>query len=446
MRSVVRDGVVGWWVVLSVLLAVLPAGARVQDAGVEAGRRLLAEQRYAEAYTRLFAVFERYPDDPEVNFLLGRAAFEKGDYEAAIMAFDRVLIVHPEAMRVKLEIARCYYRLQSYATARHYLQEVLDADPPAAVKGNIQMMLDRIEARERRHFLHGSLMAGLSYDDNVRAAPNDDTIRVFLGNTAFNTTVSDKPGDAVRGLTLTLSHLYRPEEEEDMVWKSSLFHYQGDYRSEDDLDTRYTGVTTGPSWRVGPGASFDLQPFVNLLSLGGDRYLRSAGAEGMYSRMIGPNVLLQLGAKVADKYYFQDTNRGRDAVTTSFSFSELFQFGMVRLTFGVTAELEDARAAWYTYDRYGIDLRLEREFPRRLNLWLSGHRHGAKYEVTDPTFGLRRIDKVWSFGAGLRKTLWAERQRRFDVELSLARTNANSSIALYTYDKDVVNANLVFSF
>ena len=440
------QGLIGWMCCGILLLLTVTAAARTMDEDLAAGRRLLGELRFEEAYTRLFAAFERRPDDPEINFLLGRAAFEKGDYEAAIMAFDRVLIVHPEAMRVKLELARCYYRLASYATARHYLQEVLDAGPPEAVKSNILVMLDRIQERERRHFLHGSLVLGLSHDDNARTAPNDDRVSMvvpFFG--LARVPITDKPGDNVYGLTLVLSHLYRPLQE-GMLWKSSFFHYTGDYQFEDDLDTDYTGVATGPSWQMSSAASFDLQPFVNLLALGRERYLRTAGVEGVYSRMLGTNVLLQLGGKVADKYYFQDTNRNRDAVTTTFSFNELLQFGALRLTLGVTAELEEAKAAWYTYDRYGIDLRVERDFPCQVNVWLSGHRHGAKYEAADPAFGLRRIDKVWGFGAGMRKTLWAERQRRFDIELSLSRTNANSSIALYTYDKDVVNANLVLSF
>ncbi len=441
MRSVVWYGVTGLCIVF--LLAALPARARVQDADFDAGRRLLAEQRYAEAYTRLFAVFERYPDDPEVNFFLGRAAFEKGDYEMAIMAFDRVLIVHPEAIRVKLELARCYYALRAFATARHYLQEVLDANPPAAVKANIQMMLDRIDAQERRHFLHGSLVAGFSHDDNVRTAPNDDTVRVFIGNTAFDSTVADKPGDNIYATTVSLSHLYRPDRP-GLVWKSSLFHHTSTYQFVDELDIRYLGAASGPSWQLASGAVIDVQPFASQLYLAHDRYLRSGGVEGRYTRMLGANVLLQLGAKVEDKRYFQD--HSRDAVVSAFSFNELFQFGPVRLSFGVTAELENAQADWYAYDRYGIDLRLEREFPRKLNLWLAGRRHGAKYDAVDPRFQQRRIDKVWFFAAGLRKTLWAERQRRFDVEFSLSHTNANSSVTLYTYDKDVVNANLVFSF
>ncbi len=441
MREFVRCGLV--LVFSGVFLVGSLAVAAPRDADFEAGRRLLAELQYADAYDRLFAAFLRYPDDPEINFLLGRAAFEKGDYEAAIMAFDRVLIVHPEAMRVKLELARCYYGLRSYATARHYLLEVLDTNPPPAVKSNIQMMLDRIQERERRHFLHGSLVAGFSHDDNVRAAPNDDTIRIFLGNTAFDTTIPDKPGDNIYATTVTLTHVYRPERP-GLLWKSSFFHYTGTYQFVDDLDTRYLGLTTGPSWQLSSGAVLDLHPLLSQLYLEHDRYLRSTGVEGRYTRMLGANVLLQLGAKVEDKRYFQDHNR--DAFTTTFSFNELFQFGVTRLTFGVTAELENATADWLAYDRYGIDLRLERDFPRRLNLWISGHRHGAKYDADDPRFLTTRVDKVWSFAAGLRKTVWVERQRRLDIEIGYSHTNSNSNIALYTYDKDVINTSLAFSF
>lgn len=437
-------------VVLFSCLCLLPvtgvagAGENVQDVG----RQLLSEQRYAEAYDHLFAAFELQPDDADINFLLGRAAFEKGDFESALMAFDRVLIIHPGAVRVKLELARCHIALGAFGPARQLLAEVLESKPPAAVKDNIQLLTDSMDAKQKRSALHGSLALGFAGDDNVEATPNVNQINYygFVPSPILVSIADQKTSDLLYFTTLTADHSYRFDKP-GANWKTSLLHYTGTYQSfGSELNTQYLGVTSGPTWQLPSGGNLELHPLFTQMDLDSDGYLHTLGGEGRFSWPLAANCLLQFGAKVEDKQYVKDTDSARDALTTSATFDELLQFGATRLTIGLSGEWEEAAADWLTYDRYGVGLRLEHALANRLNLWASGHLFGSLYDAVDQRFAQTRSDQIWTFATGLRQGLWAEQQRRIDLDLGYTYTNANANIDLYTYDKTVVSCNLTFFF
>jgi len=429
---------------------VLPGAGAIAAAenAQEVGRQLMAEHRYAEAYDQLFVAFEQQPDDADTNFLLGRAAFEKGDFESALMAFDRVLIVHPGAVRVKLELARCHIALGSYGPARQLLAEALDTEPPAVVKGNIHRLLDSMDAKDKRYSLRGGVALGFQGDDNVQATPNNDQVEIFVPGFSLplvSVTLPDKAGDLLYTTTLTADHSYRFDKP-GATWKTSVVHYTGTYQRTDGLDSQYLGLNSGPAWQLASGADLELHPLFAQMALDSDRYLTSWGGEGRFSWPLTPDVLLQLGAKVEDKTYARDQDSGHDALTPGLTFDEIFQLGQTRVTLGLSGEWEDADADWLAYDRYGVGLRLDHSLPNRLNLWAAGHLFGTLYDATDPRFAKTRSDEIWTVAAGLRQGLWAERDRRIDLDLGYTYTNANASIDLYTYDKTVVSANVLFSF
>lgn len=119
----------------------LGSAAAVQ---ADAGQLLSEQGRFAEAYQYYFTKFQEDPQNIEINFQLGRAAFGLGDFEAAIMAFERVLILDPDAAEVKVELGKSFYRLGSTETAIQYLEEALAADLPDEVRAGVQDFLQQL--------------------------------------------------------------------------------------------------------------------------------------------------------------------------------------------------------------------------------------------------------------------------------------------------------------
>jgi tetratricopeptide (TPR) repeat protein len=104
---------------------------------LKAGEQLTQEGKLQEAFGKFDQAFRLAPDSPEVNFKLGLAARSLHDYETAVMAFERVLITDPGLVQAKIEMAKSFYNLGSFETAKQYFQEVLESDIPAETRENI---------------------------------------------------------------------------------------------------------------------------------------------------------------------------------------------------------------------------------------------------------------------------------------------------------------------
>ena len=72
------------------------------------------EQQYEEAFQELF----RDPGDLEKTFKFAELAVKVGNYETAISALERMLLVNPNLPRVRLELGVLYFRLGSYQAER----------------------------------------------------------------------------------------------------------------------------------------------------------------------------------------------------------------------------------------------------------------------------------------------------------------------------------------
>ena len=130
-----------WFWLLFFFAGPVYGGVQGFDQQFETGKQLFASQAYQKAAALFFQLFRQHPDNPEVNFYLGRAAFESGDYETAVMAYERVLIADPSAVTAKLELAKSFYRLGAESTAVLYFRELLDEELPAEVRSAIEALL-----------------------------------------------------------------------------------------------------------------------------------------------------------------------------------------------------------------------------------------------------------------------------------------------------------------
>ena len=76
------------------------------------------------------AAFQKMLDDPaNMDALLeySKIATRTGDYEGAISALERTLLINPDMPQVQIELAVLYYRIKSYAVADAYLQRALQS-------------------------------------------------------------------------------------------------------------------------------------------------------------------------------------------------------------------------------------------------------------------------------------------------------------------------------
>ena len=93
-------------------------------------------------------VFDSIIEDPtnlENLFNYANLSILVGDLEAAIGIFEQMLIYQPDLPRIKLELGVLYFRLGAYASAKRYLDDVENYNPPKEVTEKVSVFLEQIE-------------------------------------------------------------------------------------------------------------------------------------------------------------------------------------------------------------------------------------------------------------------------------------------------------------
>jgi outer membrane protein len=178
-------------------LALASLSALADPQAIERARGLLAQGNPKQAYSELARLEQDLAGQPEFDYLLGVAALDSGNIDAAVVAFERVLAVMPNHAGAQMDLARAYYAAGSFDLAEAGFAKLRGANPPAAAKAAIERYLDAI--RERRQQVragwtgYGEL--GLGYDSNITGVPTDFGA---AAQQAFNLQAIEPTGNAVK--------------------------------------------------------------------------------------------------------------------------------------------------------------------------------------------------------------------------------------------------------
>lgn len=447
---------------------------------------------YEQALVILKQAFREDPGSADVNFLFGLAAMETKNYEQAVTAFDRVMMIDPGHPRVLVELAKCYYHLGLFGVAEsNFIEAKAQKDIPDTVRQNIDNYLERIRQiqdskayrgstalgdrriENLKHFLTGSLTLSLARDDNASTSPAG----TFLVPTIVGP--MSAPGDVKRDLIYTtgvgLQYVYRPKA---TLWFTSQgFAMNGFYDTEKEYDVGVYGVAQGIGLQIGNWV-FEGGGAALYLEKDYTDYMRAYGCQFRTTYLISGKSRVWISAFGDDRKYYQTPDD-----TGFFGGSE---FGMGHAFGQKPACWENIRPVskdkWYhaasdmryllgpagTWDAgcllrggisyqvantdansqsndaaaLGMDLTVLLPFLSILS---------AKYSVKDALYDdinpfsvdrSRRRDLEHSVSIGVRKLLGTN----CSLGLRHTFTNANSNVALYTYDRNLTELVFVYAF
>jgi len=419
------------------LLAGAVAGENVADIYREA-QKAFEIKDYKRSYELLTQAFKEKPDDPEINFALGRAAFECGDYEAAAMAFERMLIMNPDLPRVKLELGRCYYNLKAYDQARKHFEDVLASKPPENVRQNIQNFLDQMKARDKRNTFNGDLSGGFSYDTNVRVAPDHEMIRVPNGPDLRLNPESYPRDDTSYWTLLSLRHKYKFPRS-DWAWKTSGAIFDQFYTTETDLDVIFTSIQTGPALELG-NFYWEVQGTLNYLERDYQVYMKSWGLRT--SGIVACNQHLSLAFGLEHRNREMYWNANQDARDLVWYAGPVVKWGKNQMRAFLEFGNEDAASEIYSLDRVAVRLRYDRALPWRMSGYAGYQYEDSDYQGTQPLFNIQRYDNLHRFTVGLRKQITSSVSAGVEYDYRISFSN----IDLYDYDRHVVGFQIGYSF
>ena len=421
-----------------------PAPSSQADALATKGISLFRAGQFQQAYETLLDAFDQSPENFDVNFYLGRSAFEIGNYEMAVMAFERILIASPDENRVKLEIARAYQRLGANDIARQFCHEVLSTNPPPTVEYNIRRFLAYIDSLEQKHFLNGQIVIGVDWNDNIWVTPVDDMVKTIIGDIDLSGVSSEKTEDWIYNGLFGLQHAYRFSDS-NYAWKTEGAFYKANYDETGELDLRYIYGSTGPEYFMGKNR-VGVRLFLDQIELGGSQYRRSVGFKTAWDHIFRPNLILSSALTCAVKDF--PGSPEKDATNTALSFDMRFLHHRIWYGMGLKAERENADDNELSYKRLNSKLSATRELPFKLTGSLNYEYEYSRYDDPALLFAEKREDHKHYAGACLTKKLWHSREKNqfLSLRVNYQHTWAYSNIELYEYTKNLFQTALIYDF
>lgn len=213
-----------------------------------------AQEVSPEDRAKLRAMFEEILKDPsnlDLTYAYAQAATQAGDYEAAVTAYERLLLFNPDLPRVKAELGVLYYRLGSYDIARQYLEQALaEGDPPQATRERIEGFLARIEESVNPHRFAGSLAFGARYQSNANFGPEDDIL--VLDNLVDANADTEATEDFNLFASLTGRYVYDlGNDAGDYLFARGALYAARQF-DVTELDVEHLRITAGPGFRLYP--------------------------------------------------------------------------------------------------------------------------------------------------------------------------------------------------
>lgn len=244
----------------------------------------LSDARAQDASTQdqLFQQMVRNPANHEITFAYVKVATERGDYEAAIGALERLLFYNPKLTRVKYELGALYFRLGSYEMAKRYFREALASpDIDAVTKERVETYLPDTEKQLQPSRFSGFVQTGIRSQSNASFAPGAGVLRLGGQDLALLPSARQKSDVNWFGLA-GISHDYDLQNQRGDILETRAVGYLTEQDRLKDLNVGFVDVSFGPRLALAPELlpGVTIKPYVvgGNTWLGGSTYLSSYGA------------------------------------------------------------------------------------------------------------------------------------------------------------------------
>ncbi|MDQ1299330.1 MAG: hypothetical protein QG558_1869, partial [Campylobacterota bacterium] len=271
-----------------------------EQASYQESKKLYASKEYAKAYEILSSLYLNALDNSELNSYLGKAAFEVGEFQMAIAAFERVGMLEPNSVRNALELARIKFHANLLLEAEEEFKKILqNPGLPENVRLNIEYYLGAIAKKQQRSFTFITARAGILYDSNVN-----------FGFTGDYHLFTNKPrGDTAHEEILSFTHLYDFGSQGGAMVRNAASVYNRSYSDEHDYDIVVWSYLPALVYKD-QRSSYELIGGIDRLYLSSESFSTSYSLQPKWMYSYLPSLRQTLALKVGRNNY---TDNGLDS-------------------------------------------------------------------------------------------------------------------------------------
>jgi tetratricopeptide (TPR) repeat protein len=414
---------------------------------------LLYDREFAEALS-LFKEISGRVETMDILFWTASAAAGAGETDLALGKYQEMLAIDGDLHRVRLEMANLYFRVGRYAEARKELERVLEAEPPEAVKNNVQKLLVAIKEKTKRLFTNLRFTLGVQRDSNVSAGPDKEYIDVPQGGVIGPLTNTQKKlSDWVVVDSLTGNALYDFGEKKGWMWNTTGSLYQTHNLKYHEFDYTQWRMTTGP-WLVGRRGVLKVPVGYEDNTYEHEGLYDAVDFSPSYEYFFTPTFSIRYLFSYREEKYEKtsppaEDESGQNANQQVWELNPNIFLNNRKdvLSFFISIESVNTKEARFAYNAYNVAVSYFK--PIRLFSWdlefYSRYKYSSKNYDTQALLwpaGYERKDEKHNFYFALTKNFW----RRYFTSISFNYINNESNTDLYTFDKYIYGMNMGVRF
>jgi len=396
---------------------------------------LIAADRVDEADALLAALKKERPEDPQITFLQGLVALAKGDHRAAERAFRAILVDHPEAVRVRLELARALFLAGDLRNAERQFRFARSGTGSGAVKANIDDFLARI--REARDFSWQASFA-IAPDSNINVGSSSREVTIY--GLPFDLSDDARKRSGV-GLDVGLAGEWAPRLSRRVRLKMGAAIQRREYAGR-SFDETSAALYAGPRVTFAKGeASLSATAYQRYFA--GKVYSRSAGLRAsttiqLADRSVGTFEL----AGVHTTFPRLPEMNGWLLAASAGVFRVLDPASALSLRLGLVRQ--NARVGGYASWSGSAGVGYYRDLPWGFSVQVQPSISLTRYDTALPAFGMTRRD--WTLGAQV--SLLNRRLEMWNLvpKVTYGYTRQFSNIGLYSYDRSRIEVGFTAEF
>ncbi len=292
----------GYVSLLFIVVLVLPCHAFAEsDAQIKA-KKLLAAEKYQQAYNLLNKASVKEAGDPEFDYLLGIAAMRAGKPSHAVFALERVVQTQPDYAAARMELVGAYVAAGLNQQAQEQLEILKTQNPPPAAQESMARFQDilrpRLSGTPRPVRLFG---LSVGYDNNVGSYPDMD---LDLGGLLLAVEPIESAFTLLRG-TLWQPQKLNDDQQLETTLHMQLRNYQDSDATQFNLGLLHAGVIAKNT--LDPVNSYDLGLEGNILLLDEKTFRNHVGASAFWERRLNAGLQGRLGLKFQHNNFVPST-------------------------------------------------------------------------------------------------------------------------------------------
>lgn len=414
-----------------------------EQASYQEAKKLYAAKAYGDSYALLSSLYLNALDNAELNFYLGRAAFESGDFSMALAAFERVAMLEPDNVRNSLELARTQYYVHLFAEAEGGFKKIhQNPGLPENVRLNVEYYLSSIAKQQQRSYIFTTARAGILYDSNVNFGSIDDTF-TLPGLGIFS---SSKPiRDIAHEEAASLTHLYDFGARGGWIMRNGISIYNRSYSDEHDYNLVLFSYSPALVYND-KRSSYEFIGGINHLCLGGKSYYSSYSIQPKWTYSYLPSLRQSLAFSIGRKDYSRTIDEGMDSRSLE---AEAALEYYLSASSSLQAQLVASRQIKNGGDRIDVNyvdispslLYTNQLLPRTI-LQANASLKSRKYDDYSDLFQSYRTDKTVYGSINLIQRLTND----ISLEFMANYNHTDSTLSVYSFDKYMLSMSLSTRF